>query len=131
MVLSIFVIPSCVLATTSTSGVLEIRSTLGGFVFRNRTQIAAGQTLSPFHEIGHVNDDTMVYTTPTVTWLKDGEPVSTVPTNVPVGSNGGLRTTLTLTMMASDVGVYQCVFTDAVRSELFVTVPLRLEIGKL
>ena len=99
-------------------------------MFRNRTGVPVGETVSPFYEIGHVGDDTMNYVIPDVMWLKDGEPVSTTPADVLVGTNGGLRTNLSFTMSASDGGVYQVVFTDTVRSELLVTVPIRLEIGK-
>lgn len=73
----------------------------------------------------------MSYMAPDVMWLKDGEPVSTAPTNALVGSNGGLRTTLSLTVTFSDSGVYQCVLTDNQRSEVFVTVPVRLEICEI
>ena len=110
---------------------MELLSIGGTYlVFRNRTGIGEGESAAPFYEIGHVGDDAVNYTTPNVTWLKDGEPVSTVPTDTPIGSNGGLRTTLSIIMTPSDEGVYQCVVTDTARSEVLVTAPIRLEISK-
>ena len=68
----------------------------------------------------------MTFAPPTVTWLRDGVPVSDTPTNAARG-DGGLGTTLS---MLSDAGVYQCVFTDTARSEVFVVDPIRLDTGK-
>lgn len=100
-------------------------------VFNNRTVLVMGLQASPNYEIGHVGDDTTSYVIPTVTWLKDGESVNTLPTNVLVGNNGALRSTLNINSIdTSTAGVYQCVFTDTVRSELFSTIPIRLEISK-
>ena len=79
--------------------------------------------------IGHVNDSTTMYTPPTVLWLKDGTPTRTTPTNTAVGSNGHLSTTLSFSFQESDAGVYQCVFTGN-NSELFVTIPIRLDTGE-
>ena len=90
-----------------------------------------GSQASPNYEIGHVGDDTTNYVIPDVTWLKDGEVARATPTDTPLGSgNGQLRTTLTFTMMLSDAGVYQCVFNDTSRSELFVTVPIKINTGE-
>jgi hypothetical protein len=66
---------------------------------------------------------------PTVTWLKDGVPVNDIPTNT-VGSDGGLSTTLSFPFEERDAGVYQCVFTDTSRSEVFIAEPIRLDTGK-
>ena len=79
--------------------------------------------------IGHVNDDTTMYTPPTVLWLKDGTTTRATPTNIPVGSNGRLSTTVSFSFQESDAGVYQCVFTGT-NSELFVTIPIRLDTGE-
>ena len=119
-----------------TAGSLQILSNngqaIGGLsVFLNRTGIMEGSPASPNYDIGHVGDDTTNYMIPEVTWLKDGEVARATPTDAPLGSgNGQVRTTLTFTMMLSDAGVYQCVFNDTVRSELFVTVPIKIDTGK-
>ena len=79
---------------------------------------------------GHIDDNiTILYATPTVLWLKDGTPTRATPTNTPVCSNGGgLSTTLSFSFQESNAGVYQCVFMT--NSELFVTIPIRLDIGE-
>ena len=61
--------------------------------------------------------------------LKDGLPAVRTPTNIS-GTNGRLTSTLSFTFAASDAGVYQCVFTDTSRSEIFATVPTRLDTGE-
>ena len=83
-------------------------------------------------QVGHVGDDTMnSFTSPSVTWLKDGVPISTTPTNTDPGNNGSLESVLTFMFSSSDAGVYQCIFTDTVRSEVFLPHPIRLDTGKL
>ena len=102
------------------------------FWFRGRPAqgYAIGETATINYEIGHVGDDTTAYTGPQqVQWLKNGLPAVRTPTNIP-GTNGSLTSTLNFTFAASDAGVYQCVFTDASSSEIFVTVPTRLDTGK-
>ena len=78
--------------------------------------------------IGHVNDSTIIYTAPTVLWLKDGTPARTTPTNI-LDDNISLSTTLSFSFQESDAGVYQCVFISN-NSELFATIPIRLDTGK-
>ena len=82
-------------------------------------------------QVGHVGDDTITYTQPTVTWLKDGVPISTTPTNTDPGNNGGLESVLTFMFSSSDGGVYQCIFTDTARSQVFLPHPIRLDTGQL
>ena len=106
--------------------------TPGKFLFRGRpaTGYATGETATINYEIGHVGDDTTAYTAPQqVQWLKDGLPAVRTPTNTP-GINGSLTSTLSFTCAASDAGVYQCVFTDTSSSEIFMTVPTRLDTGE-
>ena len=106
--------------------------TPGKILFRGRpaTGYAIGETATINYDIGHVGDDTMDYTVPQVQWLKDGLPDDETPTNIPVGTNGRLTSTLSFTFAASDAGVYQCVFTDTSSSEIFATVPTRLDTGE-
>ena len=102
------------------------------FWFRGRpfTGYATGDTATINYEIGHVGDGTTAYTAPQqVQWLKDGLPAVRTPTNT-TGTNGRLTSTLSFTFAASDAGVYQCVFTDTSSSEIFVTVPTRLDTGE-
>jgi hypothetical protein len=119
-------------ASASTTGSLRlISSTANGgslFIFQ-RDGYANGDAVIIQYDAGHVGDDVMSFTPPTVTWLKDGVPVSDTPTNA-VGGNGALSTTLSFTFEESDAGVYQCVFTDTSRSEVYVTDPIRLDTGK-
>ena len=99
------------------------------FWFRGRPAqgYAIGETAIINYEIGHVGDDMTTYTAPQqVQWLKDGLPAVRTPTN----TNGNLTSTLYFTFAPSDAGVYQCVFTDTSSSEIFVTVPTRLDTGK-
>ena len=107
--------------------------TPGKFLFRGRpaTGYAIGDAATINYEIGHVGDDTTSYTAPQqVQWVKDGLPAVRTSTKTP-GTNGCLTSTLSFTFAASDAGVYQCVFTDTSNSEIFVTVPTRLDTGEL
>ena len=97
--------------------------------FQNRTGYRSGQSASLGYGIGHVGDLDTEFATPMTVWLKDGVPVRAMPTNTP-GINGRVLTSLDFTFVESDAGVYQCVFTDTARSELFLTVPIRLDTGK-
>ncbi len=122
-------------APTFTSGSLQvissdIRGQSAPFL-RNRTAFREGTVASLSYMIGHAGDDTATFPTPSVMWLKDGQPARAFPrpTNVELG-NGRLVTTLTFTFMRSDAGVYQCVFTDPITSQMFLTVPIRLDTGE-
>ena len=123
---------SCSTVSAAIAGSLQFISvtTPGKFLLRGRpaTGYAIGEMATINYEIGHVDDNMTTYTTPQVQWLKDGLPAVRTPTNTP-GTNGRLTSTLSFTFAASDAGVYQCVFTDTSRSEIFVTVPTRLDTG--
>lgn len=80
-------------------------------------------------EVSHVGDSMRTYTTPTVIWLRNGEPITIMPSNTPL-KNGGLRTTLSFEFLESLAGVYQCMFTDPSRSEIFVPEPIRVDTGE-
>ena len=102
------------------------------FWFRGRPAngYAIGETATINYEISHVGDDTIDYTVPQVQCWKDGLAAVHTPSNTPVGTNGRLTSTLSFMFTASDAGVYQCVFTDTSSSEIFVTVPTRLDTGE-
>ncbi len=121
------------IASASTNGSLSFtgstaRNTNFAF-FRNRAGYQSGDMAELEFGVGHVGDDVMDYTTPNVTWLRDGVPVSVSPTNT-APSSGALVTVLSFAFAESDAGVYQCVFTDTARSEVFVTDPIRLVTGE-
>lgn len=71
----------------------------------------------------------MTFTTPEVVWLKNGIPVDIVPTNTPE-NNGSLTTSISFVFNNSDAGVYQCIYIDPSRSEVFAAEPIRLDFGK-
>jgi len=73
---------------------------------------------------GHFGDDMKSYATPTAVWLKDGALARTTPTNLAVGSNGRLSSTLSFTFQE----VYQCIFNGS-GSQMYGTIPLRLDTG--
>ena len=81
-------------------------------------------------QVGHVDDESMSFASPMVTWLKDGMPFGVPPTNSDPQNNGGLESIVTFNFSSSDVGVYQCVFIDTADSEVFVVDPIRLDSGK-
>ena len=100
------------------------------FPFTNRTGYQSGNQVSLDYTVGRVGGDMMdVHPTPLVSWMKDGVPFRTTPTNTPVG-NGLLTTSLSFSFLAADAGVYQCVFTDTGRSEVLVSSPIRLDTGE-
>ena len=122
-------------ASASTTGSLRFisSSATGGTVFfQNRAGYESGVDTAAIQcDVGHVGDDTMTFTPPTVTWLRDGVPVSDTPTNTAgAGGNGRLNTILSFMFEESDAGVYQCVFTNTARSEVFVVDAIRLDTGK-
>ena len=98
--------------------------------YPNRTAVNTGAMVTLFFTAGHVGDDMNSYTTPTAVWLKDGAPARTTPTNMAVGGNGHINSTLSFTFQASDAGVYQCIFSGS-GSYKYGTIPLRLDTGKL
>ncbi len=124
-------------ASTFTSGSLQVISSYisgknaSSIIFPNRTAFREGSVASLSYVIGHAGDDTTAFPTPSVLWLKNGQPARATPTNVKLTEgNGRLMTNLTFTFMLSDAGVYQCVFTDPITSQMFFTVPTRLDTGE-
>ena len=85
---------------------------------------------------GHQGDGVTDYSLPSVVWVRNGQPVDDTDSRITVTpttmANGQLTSSLTITNFAlSDVGVYQCVFTDSDGdTELITTVPYRLDTGK-
>ncbi len=117
---------------SSADGVLQITSQdplTTGITNANRTGASNGAGISLSFTVGHVGDDMNMYDPPTAQWFKDGVPVTTVPTNSPVGSNGRLSSTLSFTFQESDAGVYHCIFTDT-NSQIFGAFPLRIDTGE-
>ena len=85
---------------------------------------------------GHQNDDvTMSFTASTVVWIKDGETVEDggdITISTSMAANGEVSSTLQIaSFQESNVGVYQCIFTDDSSSdgEIITTIPLRLDTG--
>ena len=97
-------------------------------IYPNRTAVNTGANITLSFTSGHIGDDMNSYTTPTAVWLKDGTLARTTPTNMAVGGNGRLNSTLSFTFQASDAGVYQCVFSGS-GSQVYGTTPLRLDTG--
>ena len=87
-----------------------------------------GAAASLSYEIGHAGDTT-AFPTVSATWLKDGISIGKVTVNTPENS-GCHNSSLYFSFVESDAGVYQCAIIDTARSEVFVTVPLRLDTGK-
>ena len=105
----------------------------------NRTGIALGGTVDGTLLTciaSHQGDGVMNYSPPSVVWVKNGQPVDDTDSRITITpttmANGQLTSSLTITIFAlSDVGVYQCVFTDPDGdTELITTVPYRLDTGK-
>ena len=90
-----------------------------------------GDAVSLDYSVGHVGDaeNGTNFQTPLVQWLKDGAPTMHNPTNMPM-ENGRLSTSLSFVVGETDGGVYQCVFTDNKLSEVLITGPIRIDIGK-
>ena len=101
------------------------------FYFRNRAGYQSGDTSRVIFRVGHVGDERMAFNAPAVTWLKDGVPITSSLLNTDPQSNGGLESTLPFVFSSSDAGVYQCIFTDTARSEVFLPHPIRLDTGQL
>ena len=113
-----------VVVQLSMTGVLRIVS--GTTFFSNRTTLSDEDSVTLTYTAGHVGDDTNTYSIPSVKWLKNGVQVRIISSDAAVGINGQLISNLSL--LESDAGVYQCIFTGA-RSEIYGTTPLRLDTG--
>ena len=114
-------------------GTIELRtgdpSSYFPFPLTNRVGYENVTQVSHQYSVSHFGDLNTVYQVPLVLWLKDGLPVPVMPTSIP-GINGRLITTLSFLFTEDDAGVYQVIFTDTLRSELFLTDPIRLETGE-
>ena len=97
-------------------------------IYPNRTAVNTGANVTLSFTAGHVGDDMNSYTTTTAVWLKDGAPARTTPTDMTVGGNGQLSSTLSFILQESDAGVYQCIFSGS-GSQMYGTIPLRLDTG--
>ena len=117
---------SIIVVQSNMTGVLRIVS--GTTLSENRTALNNGNSVTLTYTAGHVGDDTNTYSIPSVVWLKNGVPTSTTPSNMAVGSDGQLSSTLSFTFQESDAGVYQCIFTSA-STQIYGTTPLRLDTG--
>ena len=104
----------------------------------NRTGIALGGTVDGSLLTciaGHQGDGVANYSPPSVVWVRNGQPVNDTDSRITITpttmANGQLSSSLTITNFAlSDVGVYQCVFTDSDGdTELITTLPYRLDTG--
>ena len=123
---------TCIVASPSTSGSLHLISATANsnfFFFRNRAGYQNGDHVVIEYDVGRTGGNSVTLASPSVLWLRNGIPVSDSLTNTP-RMNGGLNTVLSFTFAESDAGVYQCVFTDIARSEVFVTDPIRLDTGE-
>ena len=107
-------------------GVLRIVS--GTTFFSNRTAQSNGDNVTLTYTAGHVGDDINTYSIPSAVWLKNGVQASTIPSNMAMGSDGQLSSTLSFTFQESDAGVYQCIFIRT-SSHIYGTTPLRLDTG--
>ncbi len=117
--------------STRTPGILRIVSQdpLTTGVNANRTGAHSGSSVSLSFTVGHVGDNEVNYSIPTVQWLKDGNPYTLHPTDTVVGINGQLSSTLSFTFTTPDTGVYQCIFIDS-SSRMYGSFPLRIDTGK-
>ena len=97
---------------------------------RNRAGYQIGDSAIVEYEIGHVNDIFMNFTVPTEIWLKDGMVVTQPRINMQM-FNGRLTTMHSFTVTSTDAGLYQVVFTDTARSEIFITLPTRIDTGEM
>ena len=113
---------------TMITGPVSYSSQINDF-YPNRTAVNTGAMVTLSFTAGHVGDDMNSFTTPTAVWLKDGAPARTTPTNMVVGDNSQLNSTLLFSFQACDAGVYQCIFSGS-GSQMYGTIPLRLDTGK-
>ena len=116
----------------STSGSLRLlrsdaNSNFG--YFHNRAGHRPDDVVTIVFQVGHVGDYSN-FTSPSVVWLKDGLPSTLPPTSRSLLNNGDLQSRLTFRASLGLAGVYHCIFTDPVRSEVFLPHPVRLDISE-
>ncbi len=64
-------------------------------------------------------------------WFKDGLLFRENARNIPINNRGRLVTRLQFDFQEpGDAGVYQCVITDTTTSEIYITIPIRLDTGE-
>ena len=119
-----------IIAAVLESGVGVLRIVTGTTLLGNRTTQTNGDSVTLTYTADRVGDDTKAFSMPSVVWLKDGASARTTPSNMAVGSNGQLSSTLTFTFQEADAGIYQFVFIGR-DSEIYGTFPLRLDTGNL
>ena len=104
----------------------------------NRTGIALGGTVDSSLltcTAGHQGDGVMGYPAPSVVWVRSGQVVNDTDSRITIASttmtNGQVTSSLTIINFGlSDVGVYQCVFTDdSDGGEVITSIPYQLDTG--
>ena len=99
--------------------------------FRNRAGHRLDDVVTVVFQVGHVGDYIRSnFISPSVVWLKDGLPSTLLPTSRSLLNNGDLQSRLTFRASLRLAGVYHCIFTDPVRSEVFLPHPVRLDISE-
>ena len=117
----------------STNGSLRLltsHSTSSFQFFRNRAGHRPRDAVTILCHVGHVGDNIVRFTSPNAVWTKDGLPSTLLKlfpfSRYPAG-NGDLESRLNFWATPPDAGVYQCIFTDTARSEVFLPHPIRLD----
>ena len=102
----------------------------------NRTAIALGSTASQQCVGGHVGDTGIGgFFPPSVVWVRNGEQLVadgsiTITESTTFGGQQRVSDLQISNFGFSDVGVYQCIFTDVDSdTEVITTTPLRLDTG--
>ena len=99
--------------------------------FRNRAGHRPDDVVTIVFQVGHVGDYIRSnFTSPSVVWLKDGLPPTLPPVSRSLLNNGDLQSRLTFRASLRLAGVYHCIFTDPVRSEVFLPHPIRIDTGE-
>ena len=87
---------------------------------------------------GHLGDEQMNYSPPSVVWVRNGQVVDDTDPQITLTTttvtNGQVTSSLTITNFGvGDAGVYQCVFTDnsdGGDTEVITSIPYQLDTGK-
>ena len=100
--------------------------------FRNRAGHRPNDDVTILFHVGPRVSGKIIrnFTSQNVIWLKDGLPSTLPPTSRSLLNNGDLESRLTFRASLRLAGVYHCIFTDPVRSEVFLPHPIRLDIGE-
>lgn len=114
-----------------TSGSLYLvttRATSAFEYFRYRIGHRLGGSVLIEYSIGRLGT-TQRYAVPTVSWRKDGLPTTHSPISRSLDNNE-LVSNLQFRAAMHHEGLYQCIFTDTVRSQWFLPHPIRLDISE-